>query len=89
MSHRRHWIGINTTANNNEDVFHISQFDEGNEERKIIRLSGFNNVLGKEREITIDLSSGILTGYDDGNSIMKINLSTGEIDNAIIYGGTW
>ena len=89
MSHRRHWIGINTTANNNEDVFHISQFDEGNEERKIIRLSGFNNVLGKEREITIDLSSGILTGYDDGNSIMKINLSTGEIDNAIISGGTW
>ena len=39
MSHRAHWIGINTTENGPDDIFHVSQF--GN--KKYIKLTGFQN----------------------------------------------
>lgn len=83
MSHRSHWIGINTTANKEEDVFHVSSFNQ----RKNIRLSGFyeSDEATKDIEIIIDLGSGKL--YSSEN--FEIDLISGTITNARIEGGNW
>lgn len=87
MSHRAHWIGINTTQNNQEDVFHVSQINDKNIDKKYVRLSGFSQ--GGPRDILIDLSTGILMGYYNEKPIMEINLIDGIIKKATIDCGTW
>lgn len=96
LSYRSHWLGINTAENNQEDVFHISSF----EERKNIRLAGFyekGNVVkdiivnidlntGKitsSENIEIDFFSGILTKQSDTET-MIIDLTNGKILNAAL-----
>lgn len=56
MSHRAHWIGINTTDNIEKDVFHVSQFGD----RKFIRLEGFTGNV--EKILTINLATGEISG---------------------------
>ena len=87
MSHRSHWIGINTAQNKREDVFHVSQINDKNIDKKYVRLSGFNQ--GAPRDIIIDLSTGVLMGYHNEQPIMEINLIDGIIKKATIDCGTW
>lgn len=88
MSHRAHWIGINTTANQDSDVFHIEQYSD----RRYVRLSGFNEEQQVNINVIIDLGSGIISREINNNedkSAMKIDLYNGLIQNAFLDCGTW
>ena len=76
MSHRAQWVGINTSENNEEEVFHVAQFSN----KKYVKLSGFNFNTGKTREILIDLSTGnfynaVIDGgtWDENGTIQEVS----------------
>lgn len=75
VSYRQHWVGINNTDNNSEDVIQISNFQN----KRYIRLVGDKE--GIKTTLLIDLEEGKING-------IKF-LETGAIDNSIINGGTW
>ena len=56
VSHRAHWVGINTIENGTEDVFHVSSFEAKNK----IRLTGFSN--NAEKILIINLDTGEVSG---------------------------
>ena len=88
MSHRAHWIGINTTANQDKDVFHVEQYND----RRYVRLSGFNEEQQANINVIIDLSSGIISreiNTNEDKTAMKIDLYNGLIQNAFLDCGTW
>jgi hypothetical protein len=82
VSHRSHWVGINTIDIEEEEVFKISDF----ENRKNIVLIGtyLENNVPKETKITINLSSGEIVSEN-----YKINLKTGELSGFTLSGGSW
>lgn len=98
LSHRSHWIGINNSDNDLNDVFQVSSFQN----RKNIKLLGFYREEGttpKDVWINIDLNqgkifssenfeldlfNGILTKRAEENSSMQIDLNSGKILNANI-----
>lgn len=82
MSHRAHWIGINTTKNNKEDVFHVTSFDE----RGIIRLEGADRE-AQTIAVLIDLNKGQM--YIDKENGLNIDFKEGTVKNALISGGSW
>lgn len=91
MSHRAHWVGINTTKNNEKDAFHVTSFDS----RGIIRLEGADVNTTETIEVLIDLNKGQMY-YEkkeslsaDLNQGLTIDFRTGTILNATIDGGSW
>lgn len=99
LAHRAHWVGINTTRNDQGDVFHVTSFDE----KGIIRLEGADGVTKETIEVLIDLNTGKMineksglnidfkTGkmYIDKENGLNIDLSAGIVENALISGGSW
>lgn len=57
MSHRAHWIGINSTDNDSDTVFQVYRFSDS---KYKIRLTGLSDT--KVREIQINLDTGEITG---------------------------
>lgn len=103
MSHRSHWIGINTTDKTDNEVFKISEYKD----QKFIKLIGnYQKIDGdgnlsspQEILISIDLKEGIISSTIDEQKGYEINMRTGQINvsdilatkisGAIISGGTW
>lgn len=87
MAHRVHWVGINTTDKQDDEVFKISEFGE---KKKIIRLVG--SFKEEESEdvrdmiIEIDLGLGVISGKNtsENSESFWIDLRTGEIVNNIL-----
>ena len=64
VSYRTHWVGINNTANREEDVIQISSYGD----RKKIRLTGEDGII--TNEIIIDLTNGRVTGISFDNVLI-------------------
>ena len=103
MSHRSHWIGVNTTDKTDNEVFKISEYKD----QKFIKLIGnYQKIDGdgnlsslQEILISIDLKEGTISSTIDKQKGYEINMRTGQINvsdilatkisGAIISGGTW
>lgn len=103
MSHRSHWIGVNTTDKTDNEVFKISEYKD----QKFIKLIGnYQKIDGdgnlsspQEILISIDLKEGIISSTIDKQKGYEINMRTGQINvsdvfatkisGATISGGTW
>lgn len=103
ISHRSHWIGVNTTDKTDNEVFKISEYKD----QKFIKLIGnYQKIDGdgnlsspQEILISIDLKEGIISSTIDEQKGYEINMRTGQINvsdilattisGAIISGGTW
>ena len=103
MSHRAHWIGINTSDLASNEVFKVSEYRD----QRFIKLIG--NYQGYDEndqptspqpiEISIDLKEGTIISSIDEIKGYEINMRTGqiivgditatEITGAKISGGEW
>lgn len=83
MSHRAHWVGINTSDLALDEVFKVSEYKE----QRFIKLVG--NYQGYDEngqqtspqpvEISIDLKEGIISSKIDDIEGYKINMRTGQV----------
>lgn len=83
MSHRSHWVGINTSNKQEDEVFKVSEY----ETKKFIKLIG--NYQGTDSngnlispvpiEIAINLKEGTMTSTIDNKNGYEINMRTGQI----------
>lgn len=83
MSHRAHWVGINTSNLTSDEVFKVSEYKD----QKFIRLIG--NYQGVDEhgnltsplpvEISIDLKEGTIISTIDEAKGYEINMRTGQI----------
>lgn len=80
MAHRAHWVGLNTTEKESNEVFKISSFTskkDRKDRKEIVRLVGAYEEEGQEPvDVTIDIN--LNTGIVSCDKY-SINLRTGEI----------
>ena len=62
VSHRPHWVGINNTIFEPDEVVRVEAFRKGATERHILRLIGFDSQNDVEAAIELDLNSRLITG---------------------------
>lgn len=83
MSHRPHWIGINTNkySPDTNEAFVVENYSTKNQ---VVLRSSLKTII-------IYLEEGKIEGYDNTTEqvIASFNFGTGVIDKATINGGTW
>lgn len=103
MSHRAHWIGINTSDLASDEVFKVSEYQDQRFIKLIGNYQGYdeNDQLTSPQpiEISIDLKEGTIISSIDKIKGYEINMRTGqiivgditatEITGAKISGGKW